>query len=213
MIPRHRVIGLDISLSATGIAFLEIFEGNKIKLTGTVVCSAAGGDGTKTDKGARLAGIWEEIGWNLRHIGNSVQSTRGSKNVSIFAEGYSFGSNHAQQTLGEVHGVIHERVWSEHYLPVVYVAPITAKYTACPDWPGRSIDCWKKSGRKGKWQRSTPGKEDVLRGLFDRFGLKIASDAEGDAICVALAGARAAGLYPCRLISQGYRVEDARKKK
>lgn len=205
MIPLHRVVGLDISLSATGVAVLEIFEGGKIKLVSTFVCSAGESDGTKTDKGGRLAGLWGEIGHSLKHVRNNVQANADNKGVSIFAEGYSFGSKHAQQTLGEVHGVIHERLWSEHYLPLVYIAPITAKYTACPKWPGRSIANWKAAGKKGPWKRSTPDKEDVLRGLFDQFGLKVATDAEGDAICVAIAGARSLGL-----ISTGNKVVDAR---
>lgn len=190
MTPLHRVVGLDISLSATGIAFLEIFAGGKVKLTGTMICSAAGSDGTRTDKGARLAGIWGEIGFQLKHVRNAVHED----STHFFAEGYSFGSKHAQQTLGEVHGVIHERIWSEHLLPVVYVAPITAKYVACPDWPGRSIANWKAAGKTGKWKRSTPDKEDVLRGAFDQFGLRIGSDAECDAVCVAIAGARSIGV-------------------
>lgn len=201
MIPLHRIVGLDISLSATGVGVLEIFEGGKIKLVSTFVCSACESDGTKTDKGERLAGLWGEIGHSLKHVKQHVHS----ESTRFFAEGYSFGSKHAQQTLGEVHGVIHERLWSEHYLPLVYIAPITAKYTACPDWPGRSIANWNAAGKKGPWKRSTPDKEDVLRGLFDRFGLKVATDAEGDAICVAIAGARSLGL-----ISTGNKVVDAR---
>jgi len=196
MIPLHRVVGLDISLSATGVAILEIFDGGKTKLVSTFVCSACGSDGTRTDKGERLAGLWDEIGHSLKHIRNHVPVGVYNKGASIFAEGYSFGSKHAQQTLGEVHGVIHERLWSEHGLAMRYIAPITAKYTACPDWPGRSIACWKAAGKTGVWKRSTPGKEDVLRGLFDRFGLRIATDAEGDAVCVALAGAASINISP-----------------
>lgn len=200
MTPNHRIVGLDISLSAAGVSILEIFNGDKAKLVATFVCSACESDGTKTDKGARLAGLWDLIGHSLKHVRRAVCQD----GTHFFAEGYSFGSKHAQQTLGEVHGVIHERVWSEHQLPIMYIAPITAKYTACPYWPGRTKHLWAAANRKGPWKRSTPDKEDVLRGLFAEFGLRIATDAEGDATCVAIAGARTLG------VSIGNKIIDAR---
>lgn len=186
------VVGLDLSLSATGVALFTHNLGvsgpkTNMRLVRTTVCSACPSDGTRTDKGERLHGIWREI---VLAIGDPSPDVE----FVVFAEGYSFGSKFSQQTLGEVHGVVHERVHAEYGVHVRYISPATAKKVACPRWHGWSIANWTAAGKTTKWKRSMPGKEDVLRGLWTEHKLRIATDAEGDAICVALAGAASLGI-------------------
>jgi len=172
------VVGLDLSLSATGVVVVKIGK-DRHKLIRSAVCSAPEPGGVD-DKGLRLS-----------ELADSVVSQVGlfpDEHYLFFAEGYSFGSPFAARRIGETHGAVISRVYQQFRAPVRYVTPASAKMIACPNHPGWSKDKWAAAKKPGKWKRSMPSKEDVMRGVFDRFKISLATDAEADAFCVAIGG-------------------------
>lgn len=177
------VVGLDLSLSATGVAMISVGKAGH-RLLRTAVCSAPDPDKSEMEKGLRLHELTEAIVGVLRQrpgIGPY-------DDVYFFAEGYSFGSPFAARRIGETHGAVFARIWNSFRHPIAYVSPAAAKLVACPNHYGWSKEKWAAAKKAGKWKRSMPSKEEVMRGVFDQFGLSLGTDAEADAFCVAVAG-------------------------
>lgn len=174
------VVGIDISMGATGVVVIRGRLGTPSCLLSSWVCSAPESDKSGTDKGFRLC-----------ELGNAVSNAIGDETPDeIFIEGYSFGSPHAARRIAETHGAIHAMLWREYGARPHYVPPASAKKAACPDHPGWSKANWEAAGKKGPWKRAMPDKVDVIRGVHKNFGLSLATDAEADALCVAVAGVR-----------------------
>lgn len=183
------IVGLDLSLSATGVVVLA-YGGKTSKmalsLVASAVCSAPKPDGTESDKGLRLHELTRVI---IKEIARHVpQGANPNAESFFYAEGYSFGSRNARERIGETHGAIISGIWREFISPVLYVTPAAAKRVACPDHYGWSKDHWERARKPGKWKRSMPDKEQVIYGIHKRFGLRFATDGEADAFCVAYAG-------------------------
>ena len=181
------IVGLDLSLSATGVVVLAHQGVNStisLRLLASYVCSAPAPDGTETDKGLRLYELTQKIADGIsKHVPYESCS-----DIHVYAEGYSFGSRNARERIGETHGAVFAGIWADFERPVSYVTPATAKRVACPDHYGWSKANWEAARKTGKWKRSMPSKEEVMLGVYRRFGLRLATDAEADAFCVAYSG-------------------------
>lgn len=184
------VVGLDISIGALGIAVFRMGSRNMVngdwvqywRLVDSCVVAAPGSDGTDTDKGERLYKLGEAVAAAIRE---TVLSRDDSK---VFCEGYAFSRPQGARRIAESHGAVHASVYGVLRRPISYVAIMDAKKVACPSWRGWSKSDWAASGHPGKYKYCMPEKQDVINGMWERFRLQFATDAEADAASVAIHG-------------------------
>lgn len=99
-----RIVGLDLSLTATGIATdtrTVTVAPTRLKLTGA----------------ARLAWLRDTIAEHCTNV-----------NLAVL-EGYAYGSKHAREALGELGGVIRVMLW-DRQIPTTVIPPATLKQYA-----------------------------------------------------------------------------------
>lgn len=189
--PIH-LVGLDLSIGATGVVVMKykpVSKGgddggykDEFDVLSSSVCGAPDPKGGDVDKAERLFLLSESVAKSIAEWGPFDE-------MLLFVEGYSFGSPHAARRIAEVHGAIFSKLYSKFFVEPRYVTPASAKKVACPDYHGWSKDNWLRAGKRGKWKRSMPPKEDVIMGVAQRFKVGFATDAEADAFSVAVAGA------------------------
>jgi len=109
------IIGLDLSLTGTGICTLE---GENVRFD-TV------GYGLK--RSARQKDKIERIIEIVSSIISAVETCDSTPVVGI--EGYAFGARGAQNDLGELHGTVKTQLWLAHQIESVIITPSHARKT------------------------------------------------------------------------------------
>jgi crossover junction endodeoxyribonuclease RuvC len=105
------VIGLDLSLTSTGM----------VVLSNTPPFVTAKAITVKTRGAERLNDIWEAIAW----VYEEDCKRRWGKDLWVL-EGYAFGRNHKAAELGELGGVVKRGLWLNHQ-EMLIVPPSTHK--------------------------------------------------------------------------------------
>lgn len=192
------VLGVDPSLTATGVVVLRVGVAHKLEVR-RAKCEVRFAGVCKTEPSremsVRLKAIYTYIYDVCREqLGAQTSAcVDGDNEHQIWAvEDFARNARFAREEAGMVQGVCRLAVLdSGRDVPVdpVCVSPRTAKQVACPEWPGWSKKHWQRAGYQSRFKMSMPDKKSVLSGLRSRWGLFCPNDAVGDAVCVALVAA------------------------
>jgi len=161
----HLFVGLDLSLTSTGIAFVMRGGPNLVDRAAMTLSPPKGVKGVK------------RLGWHRDHIVGEVFNhacAPSPRDVLVVVEGYAAQAKFRAHQIGELGGVIRLAL-DENYIPFTIIAPTVLK---------------KFVTGKGNAPKSL-----VLKYLLSYFGADVDQDDAGDAMGLALYGAYLVGGY------------------
>ena len=183
-----QAIGLDLGINNVGIARVgvQLRESGNLWVQVQARYTIKDGDDRSLELHDRLRAIHVAIFENVK-----IMSLGDPILVGI--ENFSRGSTYRREEMGAVFAAA-VTAFPRSY-PIALVTPKQAKAIACPRWPGFNGDNWRAAGRTTKFKLSMPGKDDILNGLYRRFGVALHDEHQADAACVAIAAIAARNLW------------------
>ena len=175
-----QAIGLDLSINNVGITRVgvQLRANGKLWVQVQSRHTIKDGDNRSLALHDRLRAIHTAIGVYILRM--SLDDP-----ILVGIENFSRGSKFRREEMGAVFAAAVTAFSRIH--PIVLVTPKAAKAVACPTWSGFNGANWRAAGRTGKFKLSMPEKDDVLNGLYRRFGVSLHDEHQADAACVAIA--------------------------
>lgn len=196
-----QAIGLDLSINNTGIVRVGVQARGRDQLWVEVQMRHTIRDGDD-----RSLGLHDRLRLIHTAIHERVRMMSLDDPILVGIENFSRGSKFRREEMGAVFAAAVTAFPRVH--PIELVTPKAAKAIACPKWSGFNGDNWRASGRTGKFKLSMPGKDDVLNGLYRRFGIKLRDEHQADATCCAIAAIAARNLWVKKLLEATDGKED-----
>lgn len=176
-------IGIDPSLSATGIAAIRVRDTS-------VSLIAAGLVPTTPDQSTsdRLVAIRDNV---RQFLSNLCVPIKDMEAVGI--EDFSRGSKFRREEMGMALAAVTLGLPMALLPRIVMLTPRLVKRAACPEWYGFSLANWKAANKRGKFKMSMPDKRTMGSALFRNYAIVLHNEHEVDACAVAIAAMQSKG--------------------